>query len=177
MTLSLLGKESLDQLQEYAVEMFSDIPNKNLPKIDFDPNPFDPESIGTMKYVVPVQDLRQLSINWVIPDYRDKYESNPSQYISHLVGHEGDGSLLSEFKRKGWCNHLYAGSRREARGFQFFNLVVDLSEEGAEHIHDILKLINQYLNMLRNEKPSKWIFDELNNLGKIGFAFKDKENQ
>ena len=31
MTLCLLGKETLDELQAYAVDMFSDIPNKNLP--------------------------------------------------------------------------------------------------------------------------------------------------
>ena len=31
MNLCLLGKETLDELQAYAVDMFSDIPNKNLP--------------------------------------------------------------------------------------------------------------------------------------------------
>jgi insulysin len=40
MTLCLLSTESLDELQQYAVDMFSDIPNKNLPKTDFDTDPF-----------------------------------------------------------------------------------------------------------------------------------------
>ena len=31
MTLCLVGKEDLDEQQAYAVDMFSDIPNKNLP--------------------------------------------------------------------------------------------------------------------------------------------------
>ncbi|CAF0874976.1 unnamed protein product [Brachionus calyciflorus] len=175
MTLCLLGKENLDQLQQYAVDMFSDIPNKKFPKVDFDPNPFGPNEVQTIKYVVPVKDIRQLSINWAIPDYRDLYESNPPSYISHLVGHEGDGSLLSELKRRGWCNHLYAGSRREARGFQFFGINLDLTEEGAENVDNIIKLIYQYLKMLKSQEPVKWVFDEMNNLGKISFTFKDKE--
>ncbi len=70
---------------------------------------------------------------------------------------------------------MYAGSRREARGFQFFNLVVDLSEEGGERIQDILALIFQYLNLLQSQPVQRWIFDELNDLGRIKFAFKDKE--
>jgi insulysin len=72
---------------------------------------------------------------------------------------------LSELKKKGWCNHLHAGSRREARGFQIFNLTVDLSEEGGQKINEILKLVYQYLNMLRKEKPAEWIYNEFNDLG------------
>ena len=86
--------------------------------------------------------------------------------------HEGPGSLLSELKRRGWCNSLYAGGRREARGFQFFNITLDLSEEGGEKCDEIVTLVYQYLNMLRREKPAEWIYDELNNLGKISFNFK-----
>ena len=175
MTLCLLGKESLDELQQYAVEMFSDIPNKNLSKVDFDKDPYKRDSGVNVLYVTPVQDLRQLSISWVIPDSRDHYRASPAHYLSHLIGHEGEGSLLSELKNKGWCNSLYAGSRREVRGFQFFNITVDLSEEGGEKIQEILQHTYQYLNMLKSEKPYKWIFDEMTGLGKIKFNFKDKE--
>jgi insulysin len=82
--------------------------------------------------------------------------------------------LLSELKKKGWCNNLYAGARREARGFQFFNLTVDLSEDGGENIEEILKLVHQYLNMLKQEKPYKWIFDEMNDLGYLLNSFTNK---
>lgn len=100
MTLCLLGKESLDELQAYAVDMFSAVPNKNLDHINFGTDPYLRD--GTYIYnVTPVQDLRQLSLSWVIPDSRDNYQANPSNYISHLVGHEGPGSLLSELKKKG----------------------------------------------------------------------------
>jgi insulysin len=175
MSLCVLGKESLDELQQYVVDMFSEIENKNLKKIDFDPNPFCESTLTNIYKVVPVQDLRNLMITWTIPDYRDYYEVSPTSYITHLVGHEGEGSLLSELKKRGWCNNLYAGSRREARGFQLFNITVDLSEEGGEHINEIVLLVQQYLNMLRKSEPSKEIFDEHNDLGRIQFTFKDKE--
>ena len=100
MTLCLLGKESLDELQSYAVDMFSAVPNKNLDHINFGADPYLRD--GTYVYhVTPVQDLRQLSLSWVIPDSRLNYKASPASYISHLVGHEGQGSLLSELKKKG----------------------------------------------------------------------------
>ncbi len=69
---------------------------------------------------------------------------------------------------------MYAGGRREARGFQFFNITLDLSEEGGEKYDEIVTLVYQYLNMFRREMPAEWIYDELNNLGKISFNFKVK---
>lgn len=152
--------------------MFSDIPNKNLSNIDFDPNPYAPEMSTTIKYITPVQDIRQLSIVWTIPDLRNKYQSSPAQYISHLIGHEGEGSLLSELKRRGWCNSLYAGSRREVRGFQFFHLTVDLSEDGGQNVEGVIKCVYEYLKMIEKTGPTQWIFDEYTNLGKITFTFK-----
>ena len=55
-----------------------------------------------------------------------------------------------------------------ARGFQFLTITLyDLSEEGLENIENILTLVFQYLNMLRREKPQKWIFDEMNDLRRL----------
>jgi len=73
----------------------------------------------------------------------------PGHYIAHLIGHEGPGSLLSELKSRGWCTVLNGYDRRGANGFGFFNVSVDLTEEGIEHIEDIITLIFQYINLLK----------------------------
>ncbi len=98
------GNESLDELEKYAVEMFSEIPNKNLSKVDFPTDPYKRDIPANVLYVVPVQDLRQLSISWVIPDSRDSYQSNPSNYISHL----GNGIFSNKPKHFIWNNFFLA---------------------------------------------------------------------
>lgn len=45
-----------------------------------------------------------------------------------------------------------------------------------EKIDEIITLIFQYIKMLREEGPKEWIFEEYQQLRKIGFRFKDKEN-
>lgn len=51
-----------------------------------------------------------------------------------------------------------------------------LNFQGFDQIDDILKLIFQYLNLLKREGPQKWIFDEYCRLNEMQFRFKDKEN-
>lgn len=59
------------------------------------------------------------------------------------MGHEGPGSLLSALKARSWSNNLVAGSRPAPRGVGFFGVAVDLTEEGIEHVNDIVKLVFQ----------------------------------
>ena len=54
----------------------------------------------------------------------------PTNYVAHLIGHEGKGSLLSLLREKGWCNKLQAGPTAGAKGFMFFTVEVDLTEKG-----------------------------------------------
>lgn len=95
--------------------------------------------------------------------------------MGHLIGHEGPGSLLSELKSRGWVNTLVGGYKSGAKGFAFFIVNVDLTEEGIEHVDDIVGFLFQYLNMLKDGEPQKWIFEECQNLASMTFRFKDRE--
>ena len=44
-----------------------------------------------------------------LPSLTNQYRSKADEYLSHLVGHEGKGSLLSALKAKGWASELSAG--------------------------------------------------------------------
>lgn len=59
------------------------------------------------------------------------------------MGHEGPGSILSVLKARGWSNSLVAGSRPSPRGFGFFGVAVDLTEEGMNHTDEIVQLVFQ----------------------------------
>lgn len=71
----------------------------------------------------------------------------PEAYLSHLIGHEGKGSILSELKSRGWSSSLLAGHNTLARGFGFFDIMVDLTQEGFDNIDEIIKIIFQVSNL------------------------------
>ncbi|CAH0553954.1 unnamed protein product [Brassicogethes aeneus] len=176
MCLAVLGKESLDELEEMVVNLFSTVENKNVTAPKWEDHPFGEENFRTLVYTTPVKDVRNLNIVFPCEDLTSYYKSAPGHYISHLMGHEGPGSILSVLKSRGWSNNLVAGNRPAPRGLGFFGIAVDLTEEGINHVDDIVKLIFQYLNMLKKEGPLQWIQDENRDIGQMSFRFKDKES-
>ncbi|XP_053988603.1 insulin-degrading enzyme [Hylaeus volcanicus] len=174
MSLCILGHESLDELERIAVELFSEVKNKEIEAPVWPEHPFNEEHFKTKWYIVPIKDTMHLNITFPLPDLREHYKAAPAHYVSHLLGHEGKGSLLSCLKTKGWCNSLISGKRLGGRGFNFFNVVVDLTEEGIEHVDDIILLTFQYINMLRKHGPVEWIYNEYRDIANMNFRFKEK---
>ncbi|CAK1587423.1 unnamed protein product [Parnassius mnemosyne] len=173
MTLVVIGKESLDELEGVVVPLFAEVQDREVTAPSWPQHPFPPTLRRKRAYCLPVKDLRSLSIDFPIPDTRKYYKSGPGHYVSHLLGHEGAGSLLAELKRRGWCNSLVGGTRIGARGFGFFGVQVDLTEDGLEHVDDIVNLVFQYISMLRAEGAQRWVWDEQRELMATEFRFKD----
>jgi len=176
MSLAVLGKEPLDDLEENVTSLFAGIPDKNVSSPEWDEHAY-PAGTGlqTMK-VVPVKDLRYLTMLFPIPSFKAHYKTNPGGYFSHLLGHEGKGSLLSELKKREWCSYLSAGEELSVENFGFFKVSTDLTVAGMDHVDDIVEMVFQYLDLLRRTKAQKWIFDENAALRNTQFEFKDKEN-
>ncbi|XP_076044547.1 insulin degrading metalloproteinase isoform X2 [Oratosquilla oratoria] len=175
MALSVLGKESLDELETMVVDLFKDVTNKDVQIPEWPEHPFGPEQCQQIGYIVPVKDIRNLNITFPIPDLHPHYRTAPGHYLGHLIGHEGPGSLLSYLKAQGWVNSLVGGQKTGAKGFSFFVVNVDLTEEGIEHVESIVTAVFQYFNMLRKEGPQEWVFEECRDLNAMTFRFKDKE--
>ncbi|XP_043685976.1 insulin-degrading enzyme isoform X1 [Vespula pensylvanica] len=174
MALCVLGKESLDDLEKIVVNLFSQVKNKEVEVPVWPEHPFDEEHFQTKWYIVPIKDLRNLNMIFPIPDMREHYNAAPTHYISHLLGHEGEGSLLSALKARNWCNSLVAGRPASPRGFSFLHVFVDLTEEGINHIDDIIMLTFAYINMLKKEGPVEWIYKEYRDIAAMNFRFKEK---
>ncbi|XP_003701355.1 insulin degrading metalloproteinase isoform X2 [Megachile rotundata] len=176
MALCVLGKESLDELEQMVVELFSQVENKEAELLVWPEHPFSEEHFKTKWYIVPIRDMRNLCIIFPLPDLQEHYKASPTYYISHLLGHEGEGSLLSALKERGWCNTLGSGNRLNARGFQFFVVYIELTEEGIQHVDDIVLLTFQYINMLKKHGPIEWIYNEYRDIAKMNFRFKEKSS-
>lgn len=176
MALVVLGRENLDDLTNLTIKLFSDAEDKCIAIPEFPVHPYGDKQLQVEFKVVPVKDIKHLNISFPIPDVSQHYESKPCHYISHLLGHEGKGSLLSELKTRGWVNELMAGGLGGGKGFMFFICNMELTTEGQEHIYDVVTCVFQYLEMLRSEEPQEWVFKECQALSEVKYRFKDKEN-
>ncbi|CAK7263695.1 hypothetical protein SEPCBS119000_000613 [Sporothrix epigloea] len=176
MKLVVLGREPLDTLQEWTSGLFSAIPNKHLPpNVWLDEVPYSPEYLGKQTFVKPVMDSRDLHLRFPCPDEAFLYDSQPSRYVSHLVGHEGPGSIMSYIKTKGWANGLGAGMYPVCTGTPgVFEVTIRLTEEGLKAYHEVIRVFFQYVSLLREDPPQEWIFDEMKGMADVDFKFKQQ---
>ncbi|KAF9109336.1 Insulinase (Peptidase M16) [Mortierella sp. AM989] len=167
MKLVILGRAG------WAVEKFSGIRSLGIEPPAYPSPPLTSKEFLTTVYVKPVKDTRSLEIKFLVPEATQYYTIQPISYITHLIGHEGSGSILSLLKKKGWANSLSAGSSSGGIGFEFFKITIDLTQQGLLHHEDITLIVFQYIHMLRQEGVKDYIWDEMESLASIAFRFKE----
>lgn len=176
MKLCVLGREDLDTLSEWACELFSEVPNLPRPVPEFHAPILDKQHLMKFIHVKPVKDLNKLELTFVVPDMDEQWESKPNQVLSHLIGHEGSGSLLAHLKSLGWANELSAGGHTVSKDNAFFNIDIDLTDEGLKNYENVTHTVFQYVEMLKNSLPQEWIYLELEDISKASFKFEQKKN-
>jgi nardilysin len=61
-------------------------------------SPFPQHSCTYISRVIPVKRAHKLIMTWWMPPSIHEYKTKPGSYLSHLIGHEGPGSLLTALK-------------------------------------------------------------------------------
>lgn len=176
MSLVILGKESLDELTLWAIEKFSQIPNSTLSRPQYNNEVvYDEEHLNKLIKIKPIMDHHKLDIEFMIPnDQRENWESKPSSYYSHLIGHESEGSILHHLKEKAWVNELAVGGHEICQGSAGFLLQFDLTLKGLENWETIVINVFEYLSLILNDEPQFWIWEEVSNMSKVDFKFTQK---
>ena len=96
------------------------------------------------------------------------YRSKPFRYVSHILGHEGEGSLLSLLKRRGWADELMAGENQSHSDFATFGVTITLTDLGNAHIDELVPLVFSCVAMIRSASPPpKWVFDEIGGVSRM----------
>jgi insulysin len=138
--------------------------------------PFAPQ-LGKIIKAVPIKDLRTLKLRWPYPSQYDHYRTGAARGLSHLLGHEGPGSVFAVLKKQGLVNSLMAGTSYDTREFALFGITIDLTEEGLKRWPEVVTTIYQYIALVGGMNESSWrkLHAELHLLSALSFRFKGKE--
>ncbi|KAB2088930.1 hypothetical protein ES319_A03G032100v1 [Gossypium barbadense] len=180
MKLAVIGGEPLDVLQQWVVELFSDV------RQGFQGKPeFKVEGpvwrAGKLYRLEAVKDVHILELRWALPCLLQAYLKKPEDYLAHLLGHEGKGSLHYFLKDKGWVTSLSAGvsddGMERSSVAYIFSMSIYLTDCGLGKIFDIIGYVYQYLKLLRQLSPQEWLFKELQDIGNMDFRFAEEKPQ
>ncbi|KAJ2692765.1 metalloprotease, partial [Coemansia spiralis] len=172
MRLVIVGRDSLDQLTEWAVAKFSPILSKGLTKPLFKGHPLTAAEMGQLVRFRSVRQMRSLDMTFALPDIKPYYLLKPAHYIGSLLGHEGPGSVLSYLKKRGWATGIVAGrAPMSADGFDMFCVSVSLTKDGMAHYADVVRAVFAYIRLLQEKGPQRYFYDELRRIGAIEYRF------
>ena len=151
MKLVVVGREPLDVLEDWVRTRFSVVPRREFepPRITV---PLYPEGLLPARLdIEPIREIRSIALSFAIPPLRPHYRAHPLALVSHLLGHEGRGSLLSALKARGWAEGLSAGPGMGHRDFATFGITIRATESGLEHLDDVVASVFAYLDLVREE--------------------------
>merc|ERR1711871_1936800 len=149
MTLVVLGSESVAELREMVEHRFSDVRKTSQRALKGDKHGGEepailPANFSVTILRVPSKDYPEVSFSWQLPQWQVPFwRTRPSAYASNLLGHEGEGSLLSVLKAKGLATSLGAGVDNYD-SFSLYSVGVSLTEKGLDHLEEIGTLIFSY---------------------------------
>ena len=162
MRLVLMSNESPETLKKLAEQYFSDIPNAQLSRPEYSEKVFPEQGLPRKIEVKSIRDHEIMKVSFAIPDETPYWKGKPANMLAHLIGDEGEGSLLSYLKKKGWALSLGTST-----WWRSFNVRMTLTEAGKENAGEILKALFSYIKLVNEKGLPSYLFEERKVLAEI----------
>ncbi len=159
MCLSIITPLPAMQVKELVEQSFGSFAKGKLAREDW-PALYTSEQLGIEIAIKPLQQARRLIVTFALPGLHNDFKTKPLNYISHLLGDEGEGSLLASLKNKGWANNLIAGSGIEGDDFKDFNISFQLTSKGLVQREEVITVLFSYLELVKASIDEPWRFHE-----------------
>ncbi|KDO29251.1 hypothetical protein SPRG_05446 [Saprolegnia parasitica CBS 223.65] len=179
MNLVVYGRDDLDTLESWTTSLFSPIQNADARPHAPPENvqPYEAAQQGRLISVVPVRDLRTLELTFPLPSLQAHFLDKPQRVLSHLLGHEGVGSLCADLKARGLANGVSTGLTRDYADWSQFSIKILLTPRGLDAIPDVVQTSFQYIARIAQagDDVLQRIFDEAQTLSMLQLRYRNQE--
>lgn len=96
-----------------------------------------------------------------------------TDYLSHLFGDEGPGSIISALRRAQLANNLIVGTGIAGTEFCEFNINIQLSEHGQNYVDRVQAIVFAAIQRIKDATDHEWRFIEKQQLNKIAKQYSE----
>jgi len=174
MTLSLVANLPLDTLETLAKRYFAPIKAHTKNKLNLKPKNTPPlllDRTANLQFIKPIKDGHSIKLSFLLPPQKANYKSQPTRYLSYLLGQESQGSLHSYLKTKGWARSLSAGMGADYINQQSFNIRIQLTDAGIKAIDSVILAVFANINDIKNTPIQSSYIEEEKALSQLGFNY------
>jgi len=171
----MISDRPIAEVKELAKTYFGDVPKRETSSTETTAVLDFTQSAGKHIKIVPTKDLKQLKLDFFIDAVEDDNGNDPTGYISYILGSEMAGSPASFFKEKGWANGVNSYSSPTIFGnYGYFNVEVDLTDEGMKHREEMVEVIQDYIELIRTQGLTDKYEQEYRTARQNAFRFLEK---
>ena len=174
MKLVILGREPLDTLERLVRTRFEAVKRRPAERLRIEAPLFRQGLLPARLDITPIREARSISLTFAVPPLHPHYRARPLARISHLVGHEGRGSLLSALKEAGWAEGLSAGPGVAHPDFATFDITIRATEAGIANADAVVSAVFTFLDLVRAQGLEPRYRAELVRMAEIGFRYMEK---
>lgn len=172
MKLVLLSKQSLADMEELVREFFAGVPNHHRDELRYPETMYDPAELPRLVEIESIKNLKKLDLVFPSPNADLYWESKPHHLLTHLIGHEGQGSLLSLLKALDLATGLSAWHESSSFGGHF-HFAISLTDKGLAKREKVMDLFFSYVNLLNRDGLQRYLYDERKTMADIDYVFRD----
>lgn len=176
MKLAMVSPLPLAEMRIMARTYFGAIENKDVTRPVVDAG-LDPADIGGQRiHYQPQEDLRQLSLDFLINNNRDQFRSKPNQYLAYIIGSDMPGTPAATFKERGWASDFSVAVHPDLYGnYGSFSIGIEVTSEGMAHRETMVTLVLGYIEQLRAAGVSDRYAAEFNTSLDNAFEFLERQ--
>ena len=175
MALTLVGNRNLDELESMVRGRFEQVPNRNLPPHRYAEQYLKRVPALRLLSVEPIADQRALAIEFPLPPTQQMFRAKPLHLIGFVLGHEGEGSLLSLLKKENLAATLSAGAGQSTADYASFDLRIGLTPEGLRRYPEVLRLVLGAINGLKASGVPRHVFEENRAMAEINYRYRARQ--
>lgn len=177
MRLVVVAPLPIDQLVDLVVQDFSGVPNNDHNLFTLNQSLTAADAKPTFVYVEPVKDTRTLTILWKLPrEFADMKDGQPLTVACHVLGHEGEESLLAQLKRETLADKITCGKYDLGDRNVELALEITLTDEGVKQVETVINRVFQTIANFRQKGYPRYLFDEINHMAVVDYKYQQRED-
>ncbi|MCW8885965.1 MAG: insulinase family protein, partial [Motiliproteus sp.] len=177
MSLVVLGSETIEQLRAMVETKFSDVVKRPMAEDSATVPLFNPGTLPALLKVSSIKEVHELNLSFPVPVVRPYYAEKPLRFLSALLGHEGEGSLLDLLKKRGLARSLSAGPGLNYQDSATLSISIGLTPQGFERYSEVVDLSFQYLRLVEQQGVQPWLYQEEQSISNTAFRFRENSNR
>ena len=161
MALVMVANRSYKEMANLAQQYFSGIQSKdNVIQENIYQPTLIPVGKPHLQFIRSLIDNNTLKFYYQIDAQKRNYKTQPTRYLSYILGNENKGSLYASLKSEGLINGISANISADYEDNAFLIITMRLSNEGLEKIDTVAKRFFATISLLSSSPINPMYIEE-----------------